>query len=224
VTQSPSLAKREAGTSPNGARSPRRRPAASHLLVALAVVLAFVLNVLALQGRGDAVMVAVADGPIAAGERLMPGMVRMVPVGSDFAGLPSLVNEEGLTSLTGWVVLRGIDDGGLLERGNLARPATNAGLRAMSIPVPVARAAGGTVVPGDRVDLIAVRDGEARYVVKSVAVLSVASTGSGFSTVDYHLVVAVDDAEALLVAEAVATGPVDVIRSTGADPWASDEP
>lgn len=161
-------------------------------------------------------MVAVADRPITIGATFAPDMVRMVPVAADFAALPSLLRTEDLPAVTGWVVQRSVADGGLLERSNLARPAASHGLRAMSVPVPLSRAAGGSIVPGDRVDIVAVRDGEAAYVVSSVEVLSVASTGSGFSSVDYHLVIAVTEVEALAMARALASGAVDVIRSTGA--------
>ena len=218
MVQIPSLVSREAGTSQPAGRSIRRRPSASHLLVALAVVLAFVLNILALQGRDASVMVAVADQPIAAGSVLTPGMVRLVPVDAGFGGLGSLVVESEIEGRYGWVTQRAIAEGGVIEMSALAEPVTVTGLRAMSIPVPVSRSAGGTMVPGDNIDVIAVRDGVAGFVVTGIEVLAVASGGSGFASVDHHLVVAVDAEQALALAEAMAVGSIDVIRSTGAPP------
>jgi Flp pilus assembly protein CpaB len=200
----------------NGSRH-RRRPALSHLLVGLAVVLAFILNLLALQGRGDTVMVAVAGQPIPAGEPLSPTMVKLIPVSTGFEGLPSLIPHSEIESLAGWLVQRPLPEGGLIERSNLSEPAA-AGLRSMSIPVAMARASGGGIRPGDRVDIISVRDGEGRFVASDVAVLSVGGGGTGFSSMDFHLVLAVTAEQAIALAEAMAAGPVDVVRSTGAPP------
>lgn len=217
MSQSPSLASREAGSSKPARRAVRRRPTASHFLIALAVLLAFTLNLLALQSRGDTVLVAVAGDAIPAGSRLTPEMVRMVPVASGFVGLQSLLGEPDVAALTGWVVQREIAAGGVVDRSNLAMPAGPEGLRAMSVPVPVARAAGGRILVGDRVDVVAVQEGEARYVIMGSEVLAVAQVGTGFASVDFHLVLAVDADQALLLAEAMASGPVDIVRSTGAE-------
>ncbi len=217
MVQSPSFTTREAGTSKPARRTLKRRPAASHFLVGLAIVMAFGLNVLALQGRGDSSLVAVADTAISAGAKFSPELVRMVPVPADFAGIGSLVHELDLAGFSGWIVQREIPAGGVIDRSNLAQPAGPGGLRAMSVPVPIARAAGGMMVVGDRVDVVAVRDGVARYVVTGVEVLSVAQLGTGFASIDFHLVLAVDAAQTLALAEAIATGPIDIVRSTGAE-------
>lgn len=216
VSQTPSLATREAGTSQPAGRSIRRRPSVSHVLVGVAVVMAFVLNILAFQSRDASVMVAVAEGEIGAGTVLTPAMVKMVPIDAGFEGLASLVDESVIASRYGWIVQRPIAAGGVIDRMNLADPVTTSGLRAMSIPVPVSRAAGGTMVVGDSIDLIVVRDGVPEYVVSGVEVLAVAGGGAGFASVDHHLVVAVDADQALAIAAALAGGTVDVIRSTGA--------
>ncbi|MCI0679469.1 MAG: RcpC/CpaB family pilus assembly protein [Actinobacteria bacterium] len=222
MTHRPSLVTREAGTSQPAGRRGRRRLSASHVLVALAVVLAFVLNILALQDRSASVLVAVADTPLAAGSVFSPGMARLVPIPTDFDGLSTMVVEDHLVSYEGWVLQRAIPEGGVIDVTALAQPAAGEGLRAMSIPVEVTRAAGGTVVTGDRVDVITVRDGVAVYVVADVEVVSVpAEDTSGFGSSEHHLVLAVDAEQALALAEAVAAGPIDVIRSTGAPPVAT---
>lgn len=216
MSQIPSLLSREAGTSQPASRSTRRRPSASHLLVAFAVVLAFVLNILALQGQGASVLVAVADQPIAAGTPLTAEMVRLVPVDAGFEGVESLLGESEVASRIGWIVQRAVAESGVLEKAALAEAVSASGLRAMSVPVPIPRAAGGTIVTGDRIDIIAVRDDLARYVISGVEVLAVAGGGAGFSSVDHHLVVAVNADQALALAGAIATGAIDVVRSTGA--------
>jgi hypothetical protein len=89
----------------------------------------------------------------------------------------------------------------------------------MSLPVPVEHAAGGSLVAGDRVDVIAVSDGVAGFVAVDLEVTSVADGASGaIGTVSsYHLVVNVDSDEALRLAEALAAGPVEIVRATGAE-------
>lgn len=190
---------------------------ASHVLVAFAVVLAFVLNILALQDRSASVLVAIADRPISIGSVLRADMLRLTPVSADFEGLSSLVTEDRLAGYVGWVVRRAVPEGGILDSSALAEPAAANGLRSMSIPIERARAAGGTVLAGDRVDVIAVRDGKAGFVVSDVEVLAVpVESESALGARDHFLVLAVDAVQALALAEAMADGPVDVIRSTGA--------
>jgi Flp pilus assembly protein CpaB len=210
---------REAGTSQPAGRRMRRRLSASHILVALTVVLAFVLNILALQDRSASILVAVADRPISAGSVLSVDMVRLVSISTGFEGLDTLVTQGDIPAYSGWVVQRAIPAGGVLDRASLAEPGAPSGRRSMSLPIPMARAAGGTIVAGDRVDVITVSDGTARYVVAGVDVVSVPSAGSGaFGAPDYHLVVAVDADQALALAGAMELGGIDVVRSTGAPP------
>jgi Flp pilus assembly protein CpaB len=90
----------------------------------------------------------------------------------------------------------------------------------MSIPVPVEHAAGGGLVPGDRVDVISVVDGSARFIAVDLEVLAISDNSSGpiGSTSDYHLVVGVSPSDALGLAQAISAGSLEVIRSTGAVP------
>jgi Flp pilus assembly protein CpaB len=217
LTQIPSLIRREAGTSQPAGRKDRRQLSASHLLVGVAVVLAFVLNILALQDRSASVLVAIADEDISTGDVFDPGMVRLAPLTAEFEGLSSLLTEDDLTAHEGWVVRRSIHEGGVVELSALSPPAAGQGQRSMSIPIDITRAAGGTVVAGDRVDVIAVRDGVAAFVIADAEVLAVPiDTDRSLAASEHYLVVAVDAAEALALAEAMAEGSVDVIRSTGA--------
>jgi Flp pilus assembly protein CpaB len=222
VTQVPSVVTREAGTSQPTGRTVRRRLSASHLLVALAVVLAFVLNILALQDRSASTLAVVADRPIAAGTALTAELVRLAPIPADFEGLGSILVDESLDGYLGWLVERSVPEGGVIASSILGEPATSSGLRMMSLPTEVARSAGGTIGVGDRVDVITVVDGQASYVVAGVEVVGVSGPdGAGLGAVEHHVVVAVDADQALALAEAVALGPIDVIRSTGAPPAAS---
>ncbi|HEX6947512.1 MAG TPA: hypothetical protein VF246_09200 [Acidimicrobiia bacterium] len=208
---------REAGTSQPTLRRRRRRISASHVLIALAVVLAFVLNILALRDRDARVLVAVTDRPIAAGSVLVSDMVRLAPVDSSFPGLQGLVTQEELEADLGSVVTRSLPEGSPVDRASLTAPDSGAGKRVMSLEVDESRAAGGTLAAGDLVDVIAVVDGSAVFVVSGAEVVSVPERGSGALTgAGYYVVVAVDSDEALALAEAMAAGRIDVVRSTGA--------
>jgi Flp pilus assembly protein CpaB len=188
------------------------------VLIAVVVILAFVLNLLVLHDREETVLVAIADEPLAAGSQLEVGDLRLVPVGSDFAGLPDLITEEELGKLDGWVLSRPVGEGGLLDDGIVVRPGQGSGMRTMSIPVPVEHAAGGGLVPGDRVDVISVVDGVARFIAVDLEVLVAADASAGpiGSTSGYHIVVSVTSSDALDLAEALDIGSLEVIRSTGA--------
>jgi hypothetical protein len=68
--------------------------------------------------------------------------------------------------------------------------------------------------------VIRVVDGQAKFVVVGAEVLSVASTERGAlaSLADFHVVLAVDSDTALALAEALDSGSIEIVRSTGAAP------
>jgi Flp pilus assembly protein CpaB len=214
---SASLVTREAGTSQPAGRRSRRRLSTAHVLVGLAVVLAFVLNILALQDRDARTLVAVADRPIPAGAVLTADMVRLVPIDYGFEALDSFVVQSELEAAFGQVTQRAIGEGQVIPAEALVDPGSQPGKRSMSIPVEVSRAAGGLIGAGDLVDVIRVVDGVARFVVTGIEVVAVPASSQGaFSPVEHHLVVAVDSDQALALAEAMAAGRIDVVLSTGA--------
>lgn len=214
----PSTKVREAGSQQPARRRLGRPLSAAHILLAVVVILAFVLNLLVLQDRGATTLVAMADEPLPAGSTIDATVLRLVPVDSSFEGLSGLITEEELTRLEGWVLARAIPSGGLVDTTALVEPGSNSGLRSMSLPVPVEHAAGGSLVSGDRVDVIWVVDGEARYVASDLEVISVSERSSSAigSISAYHIVVNVEADEALDLARALDNGSVEVVRSTGA--------
>ncbi len=191
-------------------------------MIAIAAVLAFGLNYLALQNRDATASVAIAARPIAEGTAFTADLARLVPVPSDFEGLRHLVVEADLGELEGWIVSRSMAEGELIDRAIVVAPGGGDGLRTMSIPVPIEHAAGATLVVGDRVDVISVLDAIPSYVATDLEIVAIADTaqeglaGAGA----YHIVVAVDGDEALALAGAIDEGSIEVIRSTGATPVA----
>lgn len=184
------------------------------------MILAFVLNLLVLQDRSSTTLVAIADQSLATGSPLDTSTLRLVPVESTFEGLPSLVTEEEVGELAGWVLARPVAAGEMVHRSAFVEPGSDSGLRSMSLPVAMEHAAGGSLAMGDRVDVISVADETARYVAVDLEVISVSdgSASGGIGTVSaYHVVVNVDADEALRLAEALDAGSVEIVRSTGSD-------
>jgi Flp pilus assembly protein CpaB len=196
----------------------------SHILIGVAVVLAFGLNLLALRGRDATVLVAVADKAIPEGTAIDGDAVRFVPMAADFDALSALVTESELESVEGRVASRSFDEGALLDESALIAGGVDDGLRTMSIPVPVEHAAGARVVVGDRVDVISLVEGTARFVATDLLVVSHAEPGStGLGGSSYFVTVALDADQALALAEAIGAGSVEVVRSTGASPVAGGD-
>jgi len=219
VASGPSVISREAGTSSPPAKPVRRRPSLSHILISVTVILAFGLNYLALQNREAVILVAIADQPISEGSVLTADALRLVPLAADFDAVETLLVEDDLTAMEGRIFARSIPAGGLIEVAALVDAGVEDGHRAMSIPIAVEHAAGAVMVVGDRVDVITVVDGVARFVATDLAVIAHAEAeGGGLSAAAYHVTVAVDEEEALALAEAIDAGSLELVRSTGAAP------
>lgn len=223
MSSTPSTTVREAGSHQPARRRIGRRLSTTHVLIAIVVILAFVLNLLVLQDRGDTTLVAMADEALPAGSTLDSDVLRLVPVDAGFEGLPGLIDESELAGLDGWVLARSIPAGGLLDSSALVEAGSGSGMRAMSLAVPEEHAAGGSLVAGDRVDVIAVVEDEASFIATDLEVVSVASESGSIGEIsEFHIVVNVEPEAALDLATALAAGPIEVIRSTGARPVAGD--
>jgi Flp pilus assembly protein CpaB len=88
----------------------------------------------------------------------------------------------------------------------------------MSIPVTSEHAAGASIVPGDRIDVISVVDGLPGFVAEALEVVAVSDADQGALSVGagYYVVVAVEPDEALALAAAIDSGSLDLVRATGA--------
>ena len=104
----------------------------------------------------------------------------------------------------------------------MLRPrAARGGLRAISIPVDPARAVGGRLAAGDRVDVLVADDDGVAIIVPDAEVLAVDARGRGGigdSASPFTVTVAVDEAQSRLVAAAVVSGGLSLARTTGATP------
>lgn len=210
-----------AGPAPPRRRPPWSRLSGAHGLMVASGLLAFVLVATALDDRGATVRVAVAATDVPAGGAVSADRVRWaeLPADSDLAG--ELVSPGELRGGRR-VATQAIASGQPVLRRALAGEHDGDGLRWLSIPVAREHAAGGALRPGDRVDVIDVVDGVARYVVTGAEVARVGpgrtDRGLTAGSREFHVVVRVDAEEALALAEALADGSLEVVRSTAATP------
>lgn len=212
---------------PRRRRGPLARFSLAHGLMALSGLLAFVLIATVLSEKGDTVVVAVAARDVPAGTVITPEMVDTTELSTDSPLASSLLRAEQVRSGS-WVTARPLREGEALRPSDLVEAGDHTTQRLMSVPVSRDHAVGGALSVGDRVDVIDVSEGEARWVVRDAQVVRVASSSSSGgiardATREYYVVLEVDAPEALALAEALSDGKVEVIRSTGAEPI-PDEP
>jgi len=183
----------------------------------VAGLLAFLLNVLVLREEGDLVEVLVAAHHLSAGSRMESGDITYRAVDADGA-----FTERGLTlgretALIGQVIVRDIPAGAPLMSGDLRPVATPDEKRAMSIAISPDRAVGAALEIGDRVDVLLVENQTGRFVVTGIEILAVGSRDQNRSS--WGLTVGVSPVQALLIAAALESGTVHLLRSTGLPPY-----
>ncbi|HEX2029218.1 MAG TPA: RcpC/CpaB family pilus assembly protein [Nitriliruptorales bacterium] len=208
------------GVAPEPRSRITRRVSAGHALLLVVGLLAALTNFAVLRSADATVRVAAAARDLRPGEILAADALTFTDVDVGEGVAATLLRPGEVERFTGSVVANHVRAGELLTRTDLSRPATDSGLRAMSIPVEPAHAVGGALRAGDRIDVIEVLDGSARYIAVDVEVLAVTDGGGGAALgglTPYSVTVAVDDASALLLAAAVRADAVELVRSTGAE-------
>ncbi|HUH08238.1 MAG TPA: RcpC/CpaB family pilus assembly protein [Egibacteraceae bacterium] len=186
-----------------------------------AALVALVANYGVLRSQDDTARVAVAAIELRPGAVLTSASFAFTDIDADDALLATLLEPDRAAAMVGSIASASLRPGDLIRAGDLVEPAAPSQRRAMSIPVEPARAVGGQLRSGDRVDVIEVRDGAASYVVTDAEVLAVADPGGarGLSGLGaFSITVAVDDAAALRLAAAIQADRVQIVRSTGSAP------
>ena len=199
-----------------------RRVTLAHVAPVLLGMTAVVLVLAGLRDSASTVSIAVADHAIAIGQSVTSADVRWVVVHrGDGQVVGGLIEPARLGG--DWVADVPIPQGAPIAAAELSLAADASGLGAMSIEISPARADGGALHAGDRVDVISVASGQAVYVATGLLVLAVGSGTSGVlgGTQDgsYFVTVAIDSATALRVAgaqgvSAVGTGSqVELVKA-----------
>ena len=201
------------------------RVSRGHLLMTVAGIAAAVLAFAALRERPGADRVAVAAHEIRAGDRVRSSDFRVVAVSLGDARLAPLLRARDLDDVTGRLAGSTIEAGELVSRRLLRPRAARGGRRAISIPIDPARAVGGHLAVGDRVDVLHADEHGVGIIVPDAEVLAVDARGRGGigdSASPFTVTIAVDEEQSRAVAAAVVGDGLSLARTTGATPASPD--
>jgi Flp pilus assembly protein CpaB len=191
----------------------------------VAGLLGVVLTLSVLRGADDRREILVAAKDLVPGAVIDAQSVRVERIDASRSVLASTYAPDDLDALEGRVATAAIEKGTLVTRGAVRPREAGAASRSMSFPLAKARAMGGALDTGDRVDVLTVQhDGsQAGYVMTDVEVLDIdgASGGPLGAPDELTVTLAVDADAAVRLAAALEGGTVTLVRSTGAAPDAS---
>jgi pilus assembly protein CpaB len=197
------------------------RLSTGHVVMVLAGALGVLLTLTVLRSADDTRPVLVAARDLAPGTVINDASVRVARVHADASVLATLFRAEQFGGVRGRVVTTVVHEGELIARGAVSALDAHVATRIMSFPMARARAVGGKLTTGDRVDVVAVDhdSGEAGYVVTDAEVVAVEGRNGGAlsgASDDVTITLVVDQATAPELASAIDAGTVMLVRSTGA--------
>lgn len=190
----------------------------AHVIAVAAGLVTAVLLLSWTRGQEDLVAVVLASEDIRAGTLIESGDLRVEEINSDPTVTNAIYPAASVDGLAGQVATRSISASEPILRSDVRPVAAEAGLRAMSVPMAPANAVGGDLVAGDEVDVLVVTASGTRFVAESVPVLAVPDdqrTGLVTSASAWWVVLAVEDSQALEIADGVENGTLYLLRSTG---------
>lgn len=199
-------------------RRVKTRFGTAHLVAVVAGLVTAVLLLSWTRGQDEVVPVLVAAEEIRAGALLDSSDLRLTEIAADSAVVPALLSGAELEAVSGQVATRSIAPDEPILRSDLRPVVAEGGRRAMSFPLPQANAVGGDLVVGDEVDVLVVTDEGTRFVAENIPVLAVpegSESGLVAGSSAWWVVLAVEDRDALEIADAVEHGTVYLLRSTG---------
>lgn len=188
-------------------------------LVAVSVGLLTALLLLSwTRGQEELISVVLAADDIRAGTAVEAVDLRSIEIPADSSVAGVIVPATEADGLVGQIAVRFIEAGEPILNSDLRDVATEDGLRAMSFPVSPANAVGGGLVVGDQVDVLVVTDAGTRFVAEDITVLGLPAQGTGGlvgGSSAWWVVLAVEDIDALEIADGVEHGTIYLLRSTG---------
>src|SRR5262245_28968198 len=190
-----------------------------HVVMAIAGIVGVVLSFAVLRQRDGESAVLVAAHEIRAGESVDAADFRTARVTLTPTLLDTVVKATDRGRLRGRIAGATIAAGELVTRRVLRPRSAPGGLRAMSIPIDPARAVGGRLAAGDRVDVLFAGQQAVSIIVADAPVLAVDARGRGGigeSASPFTVTIAVTARQSQLVAAAVADGDISLARTTGA--------
>jgi pilus assembly protein CpaB len=206
-----------------GRRGPLRqglggRVSRGHVVMVVAGLVGVVGSFAALREHDGAARVMVASHEIRAGERVAADDFRSEPVTMSAPLLATVVRAREVDGVVGRIAGATVAEGELVSKRMLRPRAARAGQRAMSIPIDPARAVGGRLAAGDRVDVLFAGERAVSIIVADAEVLAVDARGRGGigeSASPFTVTIAVTARQSQLVAAAVADGNISLARTTG---------
>lgn len=203
------------------------RASAAQIFMIVAGILAFIANLAILRAREEVVLVAVAARDINAGVTIDETVhVDYVELNGSDDVLAPLVLASEIAALDGFILSSPMRVGEMFTQSELVASVNRIDQRAIALAVGRDHAVNGDIDVGDRVDVIWVDADVARYVVTGVEVIDTSNgdrSGGAFAgSQTFSLTVSVDDVQALKLAEALNSGQIEVVRSTGANPPGAD--
>jgi Flp pilus assembly protein CpaB len=195
--------------------------------MAIAGIVGLVLSFAVLRAREGETTVLIAAHEIRAGERVSAADFRSVRATLTAGVSATVAHADALHRYDGRIAGTTIAAGELVVARTLRRRSAPRGLRAMSIPIDPARAVGGRLAAGDRVDVLFAGQDAVSIIVADAPVLAVDARGRGGigeSSSPFTVTLGVSARQSQLVAAAVADGEVSFARTTGAPSARDTEP
>ncbi|HDH26716.1 MAG TPA: hypothetical protein ENH00_11090 [Actinobacteria bacterium] len=189
-----------------------------HLIAVVAGLVTAVLLLSWTRGQEQLISVVLAADGIRAGALVESTDLQVTEIPSDSTVAAAIAPAASLDGLVGQVATRSIASGEPILRTDLRPVVTEGGRRAMSFALPRANAVGGDLAVGDEVDVLVVTDDGTRFVAEVVPVLALpdsARSGLVGGSAGWWVVLAVEDVDALEIADGVEHGTIYLLRSTG---------
>lgn len=202
---------------------PGSRAVVGALLVTAAAVGVFASYLNATSEPDTSYVVALGEVPIGTvlTEDVLrdPTMFGLAPIDLPLETAAGALTGEQALGLAGQVTAAPLASGDLVVRSGLVDGGETDGTARLSFPIDAARAVGGVLEPGDRVDIVATfgsgAELDTRYVVRDVLLANVIASDGGLGSTAGSLVltVALEDDAVLEVAQAIDGAEVFVVRS-----------
>jgi Flp pilus assembly protein CpaB len=195
------------------------RVSRGHFVMVVAGLVGVVVSFAALREHEGGARVMVAAREIRAGERVSADDLRGEAVTMSAPLLATVVRAGEVDAVVGRIAGVTVAEGEIVSKRSLRPPAARRGRRAMSIPIDPARAVGGRLAAGDRIDVLFAGERAVSIIVADAEVLAVDARGRGGigeSASPFTVTIAVTARQSQLVAAAVVDGNISLARTTGA--------
>ena len=196
----------------------RARFGTTHFVSVAAGLLTALLLLSWTRGQEQLISVVFAAEDIRAGTSVEAVDLRSTEIPADSSVATVIVPATAADQLVGQVAVRSIEAGEPILQSDLRPVVTEDGRRAMSIPLPPANAVGGDLAVGDQVDVLVVSDEGTRFVAEGLSILGLPGqeqSGLVGGSSAWWVVLAVEDLDALEIADGVEHGTIYLLRSTG---------